>query len=329
WAASDPGAALAFVLTQPEPWRGSSAASLFAELTRRDPALAMTFATQAKEQGLRSDLANLVLRPWAMADPSAALRWIADQARPENRYAFAEACIRSACSQLGLADAAEKLKPLGLTSEEYDTLLWRAISSGLDYAGRENPENTLKAILSMKDPAIRRESIRFIGMGNLSAEQKATLLNSLPPGADRENFLYGQARLGIMSFDFEPGKALQGIAAVAPAQQDALLRELGAKWGANDPVGASRWLVDEPPGPRRDAVAGEFVRSLVRTDPEAALIWSARLGDEGKRSRRFAELLPLWAAKDPVAADAWVESAGVLSEEDRVTLRGVLAKTRK
>ena len=330
WAANDPQGALTFVLTQPKPLSGDAASALFGELGRRDPALAMTLAAQAGEHGLMTDMAALVLRPWSDTDPAAAFQWITEYARPEKRFALADACLQGANSKLGLEATVAKFSALGLTAKERDILTGRAVSMG--YLGNDKPEPVLKAIASIQDDETRRETVSSLAaLGNYPADQTGAFLDGLPAGPDRDAFLYGRARAGIISDDhFNASESLERITDVpSPKNQDELWRELGGRWGGRDPVAVSHWLTDEPPGPRRDAVAGELVRSLVRTDPEAALLWSASISDPGKRSRRLAELLPQWSAKDDTAARSWLESATVLSESDRTALQSVLAKTVK
>ena len=152
------------------------------------------------------------------------------------------------------------------------------------------------------------------------------MISGLPEGPDREAFLAGHARNSIDTNEhFLPPEALNRIDRVSDGKnQDELWRELGGVWGGRDPVSASEWLKQEPAGPRRDAVTGEFVRSLIKTDPEAALLWSTSISDPGKRSRRLAELFPKWAEQDGPAAAAWLESAPVMTEEERTNLRSTL-----
>ncbi|HEX2746701.1 MAG TPA: hypothetical protein VHM91_01785, partial [Verrucomicrobiales bacterium] len=92
-------------------------------------------------------------------------------------------------------------------------------------------------------------------------------------------------------------------------------------WGRLDPPAASQWLVNQPPGPQRDAFAAEFVRGTLATDPAAALTWTTTIEDDALRAGRLTELYGQWKQRDADAATAWLQQAHV-SDEEREILAG-------
>ena len=58
------------------------------------------------------------------------------------------------------------------------------------------------------------------------------------------------------------------------------------------------------------------------SDPEAAAIWGATLGDEKQRQDSLRETLQEWYKKSVPEALRWVETAGNLTDSDRAAVLG-------
>ena len=325
WGAKDAPAALEFMLGQPDPFRHDATFTLFQELGGSNPAQAIALAQETGAKGVKMDLVALVLRPWSTQDPRAAVQWVMTAMPVNKRLESLEACLQGSVWSLGMAETAEMVSGLEMDQSDRDALLGRLVENGISWP--KDPQKGLKAVASIHDDETRRRALKQIAsLGNYPDSQTEALISGLPEGPDREAFLAGHARNSIDTNElFLPAEALSRIERVNDAKaQDELWRELGGVWGGRDPVSARQWLKQEPAGPRRDAVTGEFVRSLIKTDPEAALLWSTSIADPGKRSRRLAELFPKWAEQDDPAAAAWLESAPVINEDERTKLRSAL-----
>ncbi len=309
WAQKDAPAALDFILGQPQPFRHEATFALFQELGGSNPALAMTLAQGAEAKGAKLDLVSQVLHPWSNQDATAALDWVMTEGPAGKRRELVEACLQGMSMTLGLAAAADKLNALGLPPRDLDSLLGRLLEHGFSWP--EDPLQGLKVMTSIQDPELRQRTIKqFASLGNYPDSHTEALRNGLPEGPDRQAFLAGYARNSIDTNEaFLPAEALKRIDQVSKGKsQDELWKELGEVWGGRDPISASEWLNQEPVGPRRDAITGEFVRSLFKTDPTSALTWAASINDPGKRARRLKELLPQWIKQDATAAQQWLDS---------------------
>jgi hypothetical protein len=310
WGAKDAPAALEFFLAQPQPFRSEATFALFQEIGASNPAEAMNLAQAAEAKGVKMDMVSQVLHPWSTQDAAAALNWVMNEGPAGKRRELVEACLQGMGITLGLTAAAEKLTALGLPQRDLDALLGRLMENGFSWP--DDPLQGLKVMTSIQDASTRHRTIKqFASLGNFPDSHTEALLNGLPEGLDRQVFLAGHARNSIDTNDaFQPAEALKRIDQVSKGkEQEELWKELGEAWGGRDPVSASEWLNQEPAGPRRDAVTGEFVRSLFKTDPAAALTWAASINDPGKRTRRINELLPKWIKNDAPAAQKWLESS--------------------
>ena len=322
WGAKDAPAALEFMLGQPDPFRHDATFTLFQEIGRSHPEQAMALAQEAEAKGMKMDLVTLVLRPWSTQDPHAAVQWVMTGMPANKQLESLEACLQGSGWSLGMAESAEMLQGLELPQSDRDALIGRLVENGSSWP--EDPEKGLKAVASIHDDETRRRALKQIAsLGNYPDSQTEALISGLPEGPDRDAFLAGHARNSIDTNEhFIPTEALSRIDRVTDAKnQDELWRKLGEVWGGRDPISASEWLKQEPAGARRDAVTGEFVRNLVKTDPEAAMVWSTSIKDPGERSRRLAELLPKWAEQDGPAAAAWLENAPGITQDERKNLR--------
>ena len=325
WGAHDAKGALDFILTQPRSLRDDATFALFQEIGHTQPAQAMRLAQAAEAQGLKIDLVSQVLRPWSAQDPTAALQWVMTEGDHSKRLSLMEPCLQGMSHTLGMVKTGEQIMSLELSQSDRDRLLSHFVSGGFSWP--ENPTDGLKVFAAISDYELRQRALKELAsLGNFPSSQTEALIAGLPEGPDRTAFLAGHARNSIDTNEsFVPNEALTRIARVPDAKsQDELWRELGTVWGGRDAVSASEWLNQEPPGARRDAITGEFVRSLMKSDPEAALTWSLHITDPGKRARRLEELFPKWSQQDSSAAQGWLEANTTLSAEERTALHAKL-----
>jgi hypothetical protein len=101
--------------------------------------------------------------------------------------------------------------------------------------------------------------------------------------------------------------------------------QLIRRWADGDQPAASGWLARQAPGPERDAGASALVDEVRDSDPEAAAIWGATLGDEKQRQDSLRETLQGWYKKSVPEALRWVETAGNLTDSDRAALLRMMA----
>jgi hypothetical protein len=76
-------------------------------------------------------------------------------------------------------------------------------------------------------------------------------------------------------------------------------------WADNDPTEAASFALQLPAGVKQNAAAAAVSRWATQ-DPEAAMNWALKTGDQAIQTRALAEVLNLWASVDAVKAGNWV-----------------------
>lgn len=83
--------------------------------------------------------------------------------------------------------------------------------------------------------------------------------------------LASQITFATTNFDLAAG--IDWVKQQPPAYLPGAVQGLIKSWSTSDPVAASRWLSDLPPGPAREAGARALVREIQSTDPQTAAMW--------------------------------------------------------
>lgn len=316
WARPDPEAALSFLEHAPAgAVRREGPPAAFRAIAQENPEAAMRRALEWKVEVFPRTVMKAVFDEWIRKDMDGAL----DFARRETDVARRETML-SALMEIVPPERAwrEALTLVDPESPQGRDLLMKA----LDPWGHRI-EAPVAAVLALPPGRTRDELLEraaeHAAMNGLTRGE--ALLASMPDDTTRTQWLTLLARGAMRDPGHSrPADAIRLASQLLPGEaQTLLIAEAGERWGRLDPPAASRWLVEQPPGPLRDAFTGEFVRGTFATDPAAALTWAAMISDEAMRGQRFAELYPQWQQRDAPAAAAWLEQSEI-SENDRNTL---------
>ncbi len=103
--------------------------------------------------------------------------------------------------------------------------------------------------------------------------------------------------------------------------------QTSAAWVGEDPVAASQWVTELPPGAPRDAAISSMAQRLVDAGPardfDGAFAWSATISDASQRTASTLHVLRRWMDRDPAAAEAALNS-GSLPEDTRTAVAAEL-----
>lgn len=157
---------------------------------------------------------------------------------------------------------------------------------------------------------------------SLRLENLAPFLADLPPSADSLRAVTSLA--GTWS-QLDPRAAIEW----ASRQKDnptraACVASAIQGWAHHDSNGAAVWLDAQPPGSIRDAATLPLVAQLKDTEPESAWEWAGTISNPTLRSQTRREAFAAWAAADPDAAAAALDTAPGLSAADFLALSQTL-----
>ncbi len=300
------------------PARTRALAALLEELARTDPARALELARTQADWRLRDILRDASLRGWAATAPDAAGDW-ALTARIEDRRAVVGAVLQGAAENppaavdLALRLCASDPEPAGdyghaaiaalvdagafaeaarfgteVGPEKFPFLLKSAY---FEWA-RHDPASALAAAAQIEDPrlAAQARSQAITGWSWADAAGLAKHALTLPPGAERS----------------------QALAESLPL------------WLERHPDQAAAWIQQNDTGPEFDAGLAALAnqQSFLTSRPSAALALAADITDPAKRAETLRSVFGQWAARDPRAARAYLDTA---ASSDRAALAAILA----
>jgi hypothetical protein len=301
------------------PARTRALSALLEELARTDPQRALSLAQNQPDWRLRELLRDASLRGWASTAPDAAGDW-ALGVRIEDRRAVVGAVFQGAVAdpdatvRLALRLCAADTEPAGdyghaaiaalvdagafaqaadfgsaMGSEKYDFLFKSAF---FEWA-RQRPAEALAAAEKIADPqlAAQARSQAITGWSWADAAGLANHALKLPPGPERR----------------------QALAEALPL------------WLERYPKEAAAWIQKNENGAEFDAGLAAMAnqQSFLKSSPAAALDLATDIADPAKRTETMRSVFQQWAARDPLAARAYLNRSA--NAADRVTLSAILA----
>ena len=291
--------------------------ALVRKAVARSPERAIEWARAQGDAVLRRRLLFAVLRAWGESDPVAAVDWVVLQDAGERQLDM-EAALAGAARQPQLALAIVRQL---LANDPQDSLACGpALIVALDNAGEfqtaleflqgapadaradmatatfrrwgeSRPQDALKALDAITDPALRDTAFRAMADGWSAGDPTALAAYAvtLPAGADRE-YAAKQA------FD---------------------------NWSLQDPAAMAAWLNTLPPGTGEydEGVAQMISRSdSANRGTDTALKWVESMNDSALKQDSFVRVLAEWMQTDPAAARQYTLSASWLDEPLRQEL---------
>ncbi len=301
------------------PARTRALAFLLEELARTDPQRALSLAQAQPDWRLRDLLRDASVRGWASTSPAAAATWALNvrmedrrsvvgavfqgavtdpdatvhlalrlcSADPEPAGDYGHAAIAALVNAGAFAQAADFSSAMG--SEKYAFLLKSAY---FEWA-RQRPAEALAAAGKITDPQLSAQARAqaITGWSWADASGLANHALTLPPGPERT----------------------QALAESLPL------------WLERYPEEAAAWIQKNDTGPEFDAGLAALAnqQSFLKSSPATALALAADIADPARRTETMRSVFQQWAARDPLAARAYIDRSA--SSSDRVALSTVFA----
>jgi hypothetical protein len=323
WAGENPKAALAFALERKEFKESERVISALmfqlAKVDVRDAKAALSrFPAESEElRDARRGIVNAILQK----NPKEALEYAREIKDPNAVESvlteWASTAPLLAAAELDHADPGQRnaLEAIGNSLLAQDRAAFEAWSAGLTDAG---------ARMTVRRLALTSESITDPAK---AAMETTAWLKSDPAVAGAVG---DGLPTNIVQRWWETKAApavIAGWAADLPAgkEQDAAVAHVAMRWVEQDALAASGWIDGLPPGDGRDRAVNRLVKAIVQETPADAFVWARTVQNYSLRGPLLRSAIKGWAAVDPAAAMAAVES---LPEEQRGGLREIINRAQ-
>lgn len=244
-------------------------AMLFSRFAQENVTLALERLNRVPAGESRESALRALLDAWVRAAPDAAMAW----AR-------------------ALPDASERNLALESLFRE---LALRDPAAAIDRAPRELTGANLERVLQ----------IAFQVLATSDPTRAARLLESLPPGDVQTIAVMDIARALAVS-DVPRALAWANSLGIDFTRWLALSSVLSV-WAQRDALAAANYVVEMPPGPALDYIAGQFA-AVMAAKPQDAILWAEALASTSARDAAFVTIASSWAQRAPLDAVRWALS---------------------
>ena len=353
WAEVDPAAAAAAAAAIPGNNNASNAlTSVYNSWALNDPEAALASARGLPNGGKRMGAMSTALNSWAQRDPAAALAFYQSLPDKEQRgYGMGTALGLIAKTDPGKAIAAlEGMSPGGRQAN------LRELASSW---AASDMDSALAWASSLKNNRDRANAMNGLagGMANLDPARQQSIINSLPEGKVRNDFLgsvigqtaysdpvsaatmlermepHAQYRVlqnsGLMHYltEADPEKAFQLAAALPGNRSSGYLSSTIERIASSDPARAEQLVLTLAPDQQSQAM-GALYGSMAQTDGPGALAKVRGVADEAARKSALATVFSNWASNDADAVLAWVNSATDPAEKSQAMSSAIQVKAQ-
>ena len=101
---------------------------------------------------------------------------------------------------------------------------------------------------------------------------------------------------------------------------------IASAWATKDSPAASVWIAAMPAGAERDRSAQSLVFAMAEEFPREAWEWAVSISDAEERTRAATHAAKMMAARDSIAARAWIEN-GPFTQEAKAAIQSALETT--
>ncbi|MHA3771988.1 hypothetical protein ACXR0O_10670 [Verrucomicrobiota bacterium sgz303538] len=345
WARKDVQAVLQWVNDQPAENRSLLLSGVMEQWTKQDPSAAKEYALALPNVEDRSAaIFNVACRLALDHNDFAGALELHKQlgSLEENRRAqlFRDLIGHANRDYREGAEILRNLPPSEENQRLLDRYIARWVWSDEAAAGQFLKENNL----ADKFPEAAGSYVSHLFFASHSADAAVAWARELPPGVARDRALSGAAQgLASQNPELAANLVLREIPAAFqpetasvvadrwfgkdPAHATAWAQSLTSEpnrtlacaaivesWSSKDPTGpVVQWIESLPPGPTYDVAVAKYAKSVIATDPEAALSWISTIADPQLRQLQLENHTRLWLQTNRTDAIQWIQQTDSLS----------------
>lgn len=277
--------------------------ALVDRLVRLDAKGALDWANSITTTHGREEILGILFDTWSNIDPAAALAAAQAMDKPSLREALigvvVENMVRS--NPQAVFDVLRGLPGNKISAAIYAQVftLW----------GGDNPTAAAAAVLNL--PATQNRNLAILGLVNgwATVDPAAALAwsGNLPAGDARTQAV--DAALKVLAQQ-DPPAAVAYVGNVTNAvARNQFVQDVAGQWGQDDPQDAMAWAQQMLTGKALESTEVALAGPLTQVDPQAAANYLAQMPrGGGQRMLTLVQIASTWAAQDPQADLAWLQS---------------------
>jgi len=236
WASRDLSEAISWVEQLPSgEVKGHAVLSVASEAMRSDPQSALRIASELPVSNERDELLKRATSEWTLSSPSDALSWV-QQIDDDSLRSQLMAVVTTVLSERDSANAAQ----FALSTIAPGKMQNDAVVGIVQRWTQHDPASAAAWVTAFPEGELRTAAVENIVKLWPSRTEAAAWLNSLAPGASRDNGLRAYAEQIAPA---HPREAAAWATTIAnPQMQVAQLEKIVRSWMDSDPTSATQWV---------------------------------------------------------------------------------------
>ena len=305
------------------PWSPASEQLLQETISKwaaTSPLDALKYALQIESRRVRSFLISGIFSSWAKSDANAAYSWLlANRESDPGTFQTGLRPVLTALAARGI-DNAMKMA-LGIATGPDRLSAMRIV---VDQASRGGTAASLVAYLDgLQAPGERQSYASMLGQSwSVYAPQDAAQwAMSLQDPVLRKAAV--SSTVGVWASDNPRAAADWVLTLPAGELKSTQIAQVTQSWARYDPVNAADWLLSQhPPSPALDPAVQSLVNTVMKSNPEGAVMWASTINDPKLRASTLVNASREWLRHDPAKASAYIVRAPISPAQRARLLRG-------
>lgn len=305
------------------PWSPASEQLLQETISKwaaTDPTAALLYARQIESRRVRSALVSGIFNSWSKTDATAAYNWlIANKDADAGIFQMGLRPVFTALSAGGIEEAMKKAFAISGT----DRIAAMRIVVEQGTRNGASPSSMTAYLESLQTPGDRQSYAAMLAQNwAIYAPQEAAqwALSLTDPILQKTTLT---STLGAWASD-NPQAAADWVLTLPEGELRAKqIAQVTQSWARYDPVKAADWLVAQrPPAPGLDPAIQSLVGTVMRSNPEGAVMWAATISDPKLRNSMLVNASREWMKIEPQKASAYIVNAPFTPDQRARLLQG-------
>ncbi len=305
------------------PWSPASEQLLQATMAKwaaNDPTAALQYALQIESRRVRSTLVSSIFNTWAKSDVNGAYSWLmANRESDPGTFQMGLRPVFTALAASGIDGAMHMALDIPNSSDRLSAM--RVV---VEQASRNGVSSTMVSYMESLQKTGDRQNFASMLAQNWAtyAPQEAAQWAATLTDPALKNAALSSA-IGSWAWD-NPSAAAAWVTALPESElRSRQMAQVTTSWARYDPVQAADWLLSQhPPSAGLDPSIQGLVGTVMKSNPEGAVMWATTISDPKLRSSTIISASREWMKSDPQKATAYILTAPLTPAQRTRLLQG-------